>query len=163
MLFRSSRFEFNLPLKTDFNIGNDINLEFLGNTMENVNNIYGITVLVAEDDRTNYMLLERSLVKEFRANVLHAENGYEAVNLFESTPNIDLVLMDMKMPEMDGYEATRLIRKISTTVPIIAVTAFALIADSEKALEVGCNDYVSKPFDRENLLYKIRLILKDRE
>ena len=68
--------------------------------------------------------------------------------------------MDIKMPELDGYEATKQIRKIDPNVPIIAVTAYALIGDAEKSFAAGCNDYVSKPFDREKLMSKIGSLIK---
>lgn len=100
------------------------------------------TVLVAEDVDSNFLLL-KSLIGN-RCNLLWAKHGEEAVSMFkESHP--DLILMDIKMPRMDGLEATHLIRTYSSEVPIIALTAFAFESDREKALEAGCNDFLTKP------------------
>lgn len=100
------------------------------------------TILIAEDVNSNYLLL-KTLIGN-RCNLLWAKEGDEAVNLFkEHQP--DLILMDIKMPNMDGLEATHLIRSYSKEVPIIALTAFAFEADREKALEAGCNDFLTKP------------------
>lgn len=98
------------------------------------------TLLIAEDNASsNYKLFESILKKDY--TLIHAWNGKEAVNLFkEYRPN--LILMDVKMPEMDGYEATAKIRTLSGSVPVIAVTAFAFAEDEQKALKSGFNDYI---------------------
>ena len=108
-------------------------------------------ILIADDDETSDLFIE-TLISPFSREVLHAETGTEAVRLFGSNPDIDLVMMDMKMPGMNGYEATRQIRQFNTDVIIIAQTAYGLSGDREKALEAGCNDYISKPIAREELL-----------
>ncbi len=100
------------------------------------------TVLVAEDVESNFLLLKAIIGKTY--NLLHAWNGKEAVDIYEQSQP-DLILMDIKMPEMDGLEATRIIRKVSQEIPIIALTAFAFDDDRVKALEAGCNDYLTKP------------------
>lgn len=102
------------------------------------------TILIAEDIDNNYDLLNIILRKEYK--LVRAVNGLEAVRLF-SEVKPDIILMDMKMPEMGGLEATKLIRMESSDVPIIAVTAFAFESDREVALEAGCNDFLSKPID----------------
>ncbi len=102
------------------------------------------TILIAEDVDNNYDLLNVILRKEYK--LVRAVNGIEAVKLF-SNVKPDLILMDIKMPEMGGLEATKLIRMESKTVPIIAVTAFAFGSDREVALEAGCDDFLSKPID----------------
>lgn len=102
------------------------------------------TILVAEDIDNNYDLLNIILRREYK--LVRAVNGVEAVRLF-SEVKPDIILMDMKMPEMGGLEATRLIRMESHDVPIIAVTAFAFESDREVAIEAGCNDFLSKPID----------------
>jgi len=102
------------------------------------------TILIAEDIDNNYDLLNIILRKNYK--LVRAVNGMEAVRLF-SEVNPDIILMDMKMPEMGGLEATRLIRMESDSIPIIAVTAFAFESDKEQALEAGCNDFLSKPID----------------
>jgi len=88
-------------------------------------------------------------------NIIRAVNGIEAVELCKSNPDIDLVLMDLKMPEMDGYEATVLIKEFRPELPIIAQTAYSAKADRSKALACGCSDFISKPINKELLLSKI--------
>lgn len=100
------------------------------------------TILVAEDVDSNFLLLKTLIGKKY--NLLWAKNGDDAVKQFKEY-HPDLILMDIKMPGMNGLEATRLIRTYSTTVPIVALTAFAFESDKEKALEVGCNEFVTKP------------------
>lgn len=106
------------------------------------------TVLVAEDVDSNFLLLKSLIGK--RCNLLRAKDGDEAVNKFKEY-HPDLILMDIKMPKMGGLEATSLIRTYSQEVPIIALTAFAFEADREKALEVGCNDFLTKPVSQNDL------------
>lgn len=101
-------------------------------------------ILVAEDDRSNYLLVEVLLKHTY--HILHAENGIEAVQLFKQY-HPHLILMDIKMPEMDGYEATQEIRKISSTIPIIAITAYAFSSDEERIMNNGFNAYLVKPID----------------
>ena len=100
------------------------------------------TILVAEDTDSNYLLLNIILRKKY--NLVRAINGKQAVEMYqESKP--DLILMDMKMPVMDGLEATREIRKMDSEVVIIALTANAFDSDRQKSLDAGCNDYMAKP------------------
>jgi PAS domain S-box-containing protein len=101
-------------------------------------------ILIAEDDDTSYRLLITSL-KKFNVVVLRAFNGKEAVELVINHKKIALILMDIKMPVMDGLEATKLIKKIRPELPIIAQTAYAYNEDIEKAKEAGCDDHLSKP------------------
>jgi CheY-like chemotaxis protein/two-component sensor histidine kinase len=105
-------------------------------------------ILVAEDVESNYKLIKYFLSGS-NAEVLHAYNGKEAVEKCLSTSNIDLILMDIKMPVMDGYTAVKLIREKNAAIPIIAQTAYA--DDREKAIECGCSGFISKPFDRKSL------------
>lgn len=93
-----------------------------------------------------------------RYEVIRAHDGQEAIDLFPKV-RPDLVFMDIKMPVVDGYEATRAIRKISKEVPILAITAFAFESDREKALEAGCTDYLTKPISRDLLNQKLILYL----
>jgi PAS domain S-box-containing protein len=106
-------------------------------------------ILVAEDVESNFKLI-RYFLSGSNAEVLHAYNGKEAVEKCLSVGNIDLILMDIKMPVMDGYTAVKLIREKNTTIPIIAQTAYA--DDMEKAIECGCSGFISKPFDKKSLL-----------
>jgi CheY-like chemotaxis protein len=99
-------------------------------------------ILVAEDNDSNYMLMTYILKKHYE--FFRAKNGQEAVELAESE-HPDMVLMDMKMPVMDGLEATRQIRASQPNLPIIALTANAFDNDRQRAMDAGCNDFVSKP------------------
>ena len=99
-------------------------------------------ILVAEDNDSNYMLMTYILRKHYE--FFRAKNGKEAVEMVESEKP-DMVLMDMKMPLMDGLEATRQIRVSYPNLPIVALTANAFDSDRQRALEAGCNDFVTKP------------------
>jgi len=112
-----------------------------------------INILIAEDVESNFLFLEEVL-KKTEANVIWANNGEEAVKLF-STHKIDLVLMDIQMPIMNGYEATGKIKKIDPSVPIISQTAYAMSEDREKSIEAGCDNYISKPIPSKDLLEMI--------
>lgn len=108
-------------------------------------------LLIAEDNESNYIYI-KAILKEY--NLLHAWNGQEAVDLYRKY-HPDVILMDLKMPVMDGYRATEEIRKENTVVPIIAVTAFAFAEDEQRVKQSGFNDYVAKPIKPENLKKKI--------
>jgi PAS domain S-box-containing protein len=112
-------------------------------------------VLIAEDDQINILLLVTMLNKT-RANVWHVENGLMAVECCRQHPEVSLVLMDLKMPEMDGFEATRQIKSFRPGLPIIAVTAFAMPGDRDRAINAGCDDYMSKPFSSTDLKNKLK-------
>jgi len=110
-----------------------------------------LKILIAEDDKISSVLLGK-VVRNFSKEVLIVKNGIEAVEACCDNPDIDLILMDIKMPLLDGYEATRLIRKFNTDVVIIAQSAFALTGDQDKAITAGCNDYLTKPIIRKELM-----------
>jgi PAS domain S-box-containing protein len=112
--------------------------------------IHNLKILIAEDDEVSEKLLE-TIVKKFSLKIFKAKTGFEAIAACHDHPDIDLVLMDIKMPGMDGYEATRQIRQFNPGVVIIAQTAYALIGDSYRAKMVGCNDYIVKPIDKIQL------------
>jgi signal transduction histidine kinase len=112
-----------------------------------------LKILVAEDDEISYSLLTRTLQK-ISKEVIHAKTGVEAIASCHNNPNLDLVLMDIKMSDMDGYEATRQIRQFNKDVIIIAQTAYGFSGDREKAILAGCNDYLSKPINK-TLLYEL--------
>merc|ERR1711991_317008 len=116
------------------------------------------TILVVEDVESNFQLLSTYL-KRTNVKIIWAMNGKEAVNIMESNNEIDLILMDMQMPVMNGYEATKIIKKKHPKIPIIAETAFALAGDREKILNAGCDDYVSKPINAKELYKKINTFL----
>jgi CheY-like chemotaxis protein/anti-sigma regulatory factor (Ser/Thr protein kinase) len=113
--------------------------------------IENLKILIAEDNENSEVLL-RILTSTFSNRILNAATGTEAVEVCRRNPDIDLILMDVKMPETDGYEATRQIRQFNKEVIIIAQTAFGLSGEREIALAAGCNDYISKPIDINILL-----------
>ena len=110
-----------------------------------------LTVLIAEDDAVSELYL-RAILKSLDCKILTATNGYEAVEQVRQNPDIDIVLMDLKMPVMDGYKATAEIRKTNKDIIIIAQTAYALSGDREKALAAGCNWYITKPINQTILI-----------
>jgi CheY-like chemotaxis protein len=114
-----------------------------------------LTILIAEDDPDSYKLYE-IILAGCGATLLHTINGEDTVKAVMENPDIALVLMDIKMPGMDGLTATRLIREQGNSVPIISQTAHAFVGDKEKALLAGCNDYVAKPINRATLLALIK-------
>lgn len=114
-----------------------------------MNKVYNI--LVAEDEEYNFTLVKYIFQKEGH-NVLWARNGEEAVKLVLTDSEIDLVLMDIKMPVMDGFEAARLIKEARREIPIMAVTAYAFSEDRKLCLEAGCDEFITKPIDRKELL-----------
>lgn len=114
-----------------------------------------LKILIAEDDQISYLFI-RQILNQPEITVLRAKSGLESIELLKSDPQIDLVLMDIKMPELDGIEATKQIRKFNPQVPIIVQTAYSSSEDKERALEAGCNDYINKPIDKERLLQLIR-------
>jgi CheY-like chemotaxis protein/signal transduction histidine kinase/CHASE3 domain sensor protein len=118
------------------------------------------TILITDDDMRNIFALSSAL-QPFEINILIASNGLEALEKIEAHPEIDLIVMDIMMPEMDGYEAMREIRKQKqyANLPIIALTAKAMKNDREKCIEAGANDYISKPIDVDKLLSMLRVWL----
>lgn len=114
----------------------------------------GKSILIADDEFYNYIILEKAL-KKTNIKIFHAKNGKEAVKQFKENPYIDIILMDIRMPEMGGLEATKYIRSVNRNIPIIAFTAYALSDNEAMALEFGCDDYISKPVRPEYLLQKI--------
>jgi PAS domain S-box-containing protein len=116
-------------------------------------------ILIVEDDLVNRLLLVE-LLDTPRINLLHAKNGVEAVSLVDNHGSIDLVLMDIKMPVMDGIEATKKIRQNGGAMPIVAQSAYAQTLDIVRALEAGCSDYITKPIDANDLFAKLNPFLK---
>ena len=117
-----------------------------------------INILVAEDNESNYELVSAILADDY--NLLHAWNGRQAVEMFKKY-NPQIILMDINMPEMDGYEATKVIRKLSTTVPILALTAYAYASDEKLILASGMNSYMSKPINAQQLCVRINSLLDE--
>jgi CheY-like chemotaxis protein len=132
----------------------------LGDLYEVLNNK---TVLIADDDVRNIFSLTKAL-ELHQMNVLAATDGKEALQVLKDNPTIDIVLMDMMMPFMDGYESTKEIRKIPAfkNLPVLAVTAKAMMGDREKCIAAGASDYISKPVDIDQLISLLRVWLYDK-
>ena len=109
-----------------------------------------LKILIVEDDVTSEKMLE-IMIEDYCKSPLIAYNGLEAVQLCKDNPDTDFVLMDIKMSELNGYEATKKIRKFNKEIVIFAQTAYALPGDREKAINAGCNDYISKPYSQSEL------------
>jgi signal transduction histidine kinase/CheY-like chemotaxis protein len=116
---------------------------------------FKLKLLIAEDDKISSMLIS-AMVKEYCLTILQAKTGIEAVNICRNNPDIDLVLMDIQMPKLNGYQAIRQIRKFNKDVIIIAQTASVLSGNVEKVIEEGCNDYISKPINKGELINLMR-------
>ena len=134
----------------------------MSTTMENINISNGISetvILVAEDNDLSYTLL-KFLLSRMKYKVIRALNGKEAVDIFLNNSEINLILMDISMPVMDGIEAIRQIRGFDKEVPIIVQTAFVESSKSNEVFEAGCNAYLIKPIKMEELVGKIEECLK---
>jgi PAS domain S-box-containing protein len=146
---KGSTFYFTLPFRIDQKVKTEYENETL--LLDEKSQTNNLKILIVEDDETSSELISikvRKLTKE----IIRVRTGTEAVQACSDNPDIDLVLMDIGMPDLDGYEATRQIRKFNPQVVIIAQTAYALSGDREKAIEAGCNDYISKPIQQDLLL-----------
>jgi two-component system cell cycle response regulator DivK len=122
--------------------------------------LVGKTILIAEDELLNYKLLE-TLLKKTGAKVLWAKNGQEAVEAV-SSKKVDLIFMDIKMPKMNGYEATRAIKKFDNSIPIIAQTAFAFANEKKYILQSGCDMYLTKPIDHKEIYDVVNRFLVEK-
>ena len=121
-----------------------------------INNIWkNKTILIAEDEIVNYMFLE-VLFEETGAVLIHASDGRQAIDAVKNNPDVNIVLMDIKMPDINGLDATRQIKAFRPQLPVIAQTAYAMQDDEYKALQAGCNDYISKPIDANKLINLIK-------
>jgi len=125
------------------------------NTKHNLE-LCGKTILVVDDDNRNTFALV-SYLETLNTNILTSEDGFNAIRMLEQSSDIDIVLMDMMMPEMDGYETIKKIREmpLQKNIPIISVTAKAMKGDREKCLEAGASEYISKPVDLNELYNKM--------
>ena len=148
-----AKFQFTLPYKSAGE-QQDIKTPAVSKELDWSNKL----ILVAEDVQTNYMFIEAAL-HHTGVKLLWAEDGNQAIDLFEKNPDINLVLMDIQMPEMNGYEATQYIKSRNSKLPVIAQTAYALAGEKELILQAGCNDYISKPFKLNDLLTLLKKYL----
>jgi CheY-like chemotaxis protein len=115
--------------------------------------------LIVEDDEVSEKLIEIT-VRMYSSAILKAKTGIEAVETCRDNPDIDLIFMDIKLPEMGGYEAVQKIREFNKEVIIIAQTAHSLVGDMEKAISSGCNDYITKPIKNTELVRLLHKSLK---
>lgn len=113
-------------------------------------NEQNLKVLVVEDDEASYQLINASL-KLLDINLLRAKNGQEALQIYDQNIDLKLVLLDIQLPGMDGYEVLIELKKRKPDLPIVAQTAYSMIDDREKCLEAGCNEYLSKPLNLQKL------------
>lgn len=119
----------------------------------NIPDLKGKTILVAEDEEINFLFIE-TLIEPTGAEVKHVWNGQQAIDEIKNNKNIDMILMDIKMPIIDGYQATREIKLLRPDIPVVAQTAYALGDDKIHCFDAGCEEYLSKPL-RKNILYSI--------
>jgi len=115
-------------------------------------------ILVVEDEDHNYAYIHE-ILRRTQATIIRAENGVKAIEKVKKE-FIDLVLMDIKLPELDGYKATVEIKKIRPSLPVIAQTAFAMEKEKIACLKAGCDDYIAKPYEPSKLIERIRLFLR---
>jgi CheY-like chemotaxis protein len=125
-----------------------------------MNNHGDLVFLIVEDEESNIIVLRMLLQKKYNAEVLCARNGQQGVEIVEKRPDIDLVFMDMKMPVMDGYTATGIIKKMRSDLPVIAVTAYGLNGQKNEILNAGCDDYLAKPIQAMQIFDKVKTFLK---
>ena len=149
---KGTTFYFTIPLKIPKSASLLIDIS---NTENPIDKEKKLTLLVVEDGAVNFSLLKQFLTG-LNCSILHALNGLEATEMCKSVNDIDLVLMDLKMPVMDGFEATKMIKKIRPELIIIAQTAYSTESDKEKAIACGCSDFISKPFSKASFLSIIK-------
>ena len=155
-----STFRFFIPLRKP-NDDNSINQSEASKSDLIENQGVKLKIIVAEDDPIGFEYLN-AILSELNCEIIHASNGIEVVDLAKANPDADIILMDIRMPLMDGYQATRVIREKNSKVHIIAQTAFALAGDREKATDAGCDDYITKPVNKKALLQKISDFVKQK-
>jgi CheY-like chemotaxis protein len=159
-LGKGSTFYFTLPHKSEMTKGNSVKDEILSSVEENpINNL---KILIVEDDETSAKLISIT-VQKLGKEVISVRTGTEAVSFCLKNPNVDLVLIDIKLPGMNGYETTKEIRKFNKDVIIIAQTAYAIEGDRQKAIAAGCHDYISKPIAASELTKMIIEYTKKQE
>jgi len=146
-----STFYFTIPYSTVLEEKADI--ENAGSAEHKEDQLQTLKILIVEDDEVSFSLLSR-FIKKISKDVLHAVSGIEAIEVCKNNPDLDLVLMDIRMPKMNGLEATSQIRSFNKEIKIIAQTAYGFESDHKEAIEAGCNDYITKPINSA-LLYEL--------
>jgi PAS domain S-box-containing protein len=152
-----STFYFTLPYNVESKEKNGVKKNIATNKVEP--EVSGLKILIAEDDEPSSMLISET-VKDFSKEVIEVRTGNEAVEFSKNNPDVDLIMMDIQMPDLNGYEATRQIRQFNKDIVIIAQTSFGLSGDREKAIAAGCNDYIPKPINNDELLSLIQKYFK---
>jgi PAS domain S-box-containing protein len=146
-----STFIFDLPRSSESHSSSSLKQDKLQISTENWNSK---TILIAEDNEISFKLLENLLAKS-NINILHAETGNEVIDILADNGSVDIILMDVNMPELDGLDAAKMIRDNKSNIPIIAQTAFAMQSDIEKCYNNGCNDIITKPINSKELFFKL--------
>jgi PAS domain S-box-containing protein len=147
---KGSTFYFTIPFHSEYVIKEKIVAEKSNSDVKEENKIKDLKVLIVEDDAISKLLITIA-VKPFSKEILKVSTGIEAIEACQNNPDIDLVMMDINMPEMGGYEATKKIREFNKDIVIIAQTANGMQSDHDKAIAVGCTDYISKPINITSL------------
>jgi PAS domain S-box-containing protein len=154
---KGSTFYFYLPMQDLAKPGNRQKGTEIRMDIDQVD-LSGKKILVAEDDPANFKFIE-SYLKNTRSTILWAKDGEKLLEIFQSEPEVDLILMDLRMPGMNGMDATRIIRKTNPDIPVIAISAYAFADDREKSMQAGCNDFLAKPIRLEELSAKLTRFL----
>jgi CheY-like chemotaxis protein len=139
---KGSTFYFTIPYNETFKNEIDCKNIDVGDDSLTLN----LKILIAEDDEISSELMT-IIADKFAEEIIYAKTGRESIEACQNNPDIDLILMDIQMPDLNGYEASRQIRQFNKEVVIIAQTAYSLSGDREKTLASGCNDYISKPIN----------------
>ncbi len=154
---RGSRFTFTVPVARHELSAQDSTL-----TVENNRLPEQPLVLIAEDEDSNFAVLELLMKRKFNARISRAMNGQQAVEYCQLNPDVQLIIMDIKMPVMDGFEATRLIKSIRPKLPVLGLTAYGLSGDERRVREAGCDAYMAKPYKSAELILIINDLLTKR-
>jgi CheY-like chemotaxis protein len=145
----TERAQNNLPDMADVIAARDLNLE-------------NRKILIAEDDPSNYLFLE-SFLSRLKAELIWARDGHQVIEMYRKNKDLDLIIMDIRMPAMNGLEATEKIRKTDPDIPIIALTAFAFAEDRVRSVQAGCNEHLSKPVKVDELKILLSRYIKTRK
>ena len=144
---KGTEFYFTLPARIDTTAHTSENNDVFCEGRKN-------KILIVEDDETNYFLLYFYLTN-YKVELFHAHNGMEAIQFFKANTDFDIVLMDLKLPDIDGFQVTQQIKLLNSTIPVIAVSSYSGIVERQQALHAGCNDYIVKPVSKTVLFDKL--------
>ncbi|MFC2151794.1 PAS domain-containing protein [Bacteroidota bacterium] len=147
-----SSFYFTIPIVSNMSFPEQVDLDL--KPITEMKTLEKVTILIVEDNQDNLEFLSRLLTR-YGAEIVIAKTGEEAINIVKSNDEIKIVLMDIRLPDINGFETTQEIKKINPKLPVIAQTAYAMYNDREMCLENGCDDYISKPLDKDVLFQKI--------